>query len=224
MRLLLVEDDADLAAGLRRMLTENGFAVDSTASAGAAMAALDVADYDLVILDLFLPDAEGTRVLSWLRDRRRPTPVLIVSAASETHRRVQALDAGADDFLVKPFALDELRARIRAILRRPTGITPRHLVIGNVTLDTNAMAVRVADNPIELSRRDLTVLRTLMSAPGRRLRRREMLEAIYSLDDEVTGNAIEAAVSRLRRRLAACGASVMINTVRGFGYTLTENA
>ncbi len=224
MRLLLVEDDTGLAATMKRHFSDGGFAVDVASTAETAMAALEVAAWDLVVLDMSLPDAHGSTVLRWLRRHNRTTPVLVATATSEPDARVRTLDDGADDYMVKPFAMDEMQARVRALLRRPHQALPACLRVGNVELDMTAFTVRIRDVPVDVSRRELTVLAALMRAPGRLLTRRHIEESIYPLDHDVTPNAVEAGVSRLRRRLAAHDATIVINTVRGLGYRLTERA
>ena len=220
MRLLIVEDNERLATLVSRLLSEQAFAVDTVASVDAALAALAVATYDLVLLDLALPDGEGADVLRAIRDRGHGTPVLVATARGEVEQRVRMLDLGADDYLVKPFSFDELLARVRALLRRPRQIADPMLSAGNIRLDTAALTLWVNDQPVETPRRELGVLAALMRSQGRLLPRQKLTDSVYSFDNEVTPNAIEAAVSRLRRRLEAHGANVTVTAMRGLGYIL----
>ena len=176
MRLLIVEDNERLATLVARLLSEQAFAVDTVASVDAALAALDVASYDLVLLDLALPDGEGADVLRTIRGRGHGTPVLVATARGEVEQRVRMLDLGADDYLVKPFSFDELLARVRALLRRPRQITDPVLIAGNVTLDTAAMTLSVDGQPVEAPRRELGVLAALMRSQGRLLPRQKLAE------------------------------------------------
>lgn len=222
MRLLVVEDNEKLAALMKKLLSESGFAVDSVETADEAITALGVADYDLIVLDLSLPDKDGTVILKSLRQKGHGTPVLVATARADVTQRVQVLNLGADDYIVKPFSLDELLARVRALLRRPKQIAGSVLTLGNVVLDTAAMTLMVEGNPVELPRREFSVLATLMGANGKLVPRQKLEQTVYSFDNEVTPNAIEAAVSRLRKRLDAHGAGVDIAAMRGLGYILRE--
>ena len=222
MRLLLVEDNATFAALLARLLTENGYAVDVAATREEAEAALASAEYALVLLDLTLPDGDGRDLLRAFRRAGKGTPVLVATARGHLAERVHTLDAGADDYLVKPFAPEELLARARALLRRPQEIRPHVLSLGNLSLDTAALSLAVGGAPVEVPRRELAVLTELLLSRGKLLRRERLEEAIYPFDAEVTPNAIEAAISRLRRRLEAAGATVSITAMRGLDYLLTE--
>jgi DNA-binding response OmpR family regulator len=220
MRLLVIEDNEKLASLIKKLLTDSGFAVDAVESAETAVVAMKLADYDLIVLDLSLPDQDGSDFLFALRRESRDIPVLIATARSDVAERVRTLNLGADDYLVKPFSPEELVARIRALLRRPKKISDPILVLGNVTLDTSAMMLQIGGKQIELPRRELNVLATLLGAQGRLLPKRKLEDAIYSFDSEVTPNAIEAAISRVRKRLETHGASVEIVAMRGLGYIL----
>jgi DNA-binding response OmpR family regulator len=222
MRLLVVEDNAKLAALLTKLLGDRAYAVDNVASIEEARAALGTAKYDLILLDLALPDGDGREILRALRGSGRGVPVLVATARADVTQRVKALDEGADDYLVKPFSLDELLARVRALLRRPPQTMKTILASGNVTLDTASLALAVGGQAIEAPRRELSVLTVLLRNEGRLVTRGKLEEAIYSFDDEVTPNAMEAAVSRLRRRLEAHGASVTVTAMRGLGYVLAD--
>lgn len=222
MRLLVVEDNEKLSALMKKLLSESGFAVDAVATADAAMSALDVTAYDLIVLDLSLPDKDGIEILRALRRKGQATPVLIATARGEVTQRVQLLNLGADDYIVKPFSLDELLARVRALLRRPKEIASSVVKLGNLTVDASEMVARVKKQPIDLSRQEFAVLATLLAAKGKLTPKQRLEDAIYSFESEVTPNAIEAAVSRLRKRLDAQGATVEIVAMRGLGYILRE--
>ncbi|MDE2005881.1 MAG: response regulator transcription factor [Rhodospirillales bacterium] len=225
MRLLLIEDNDRLSGLLSRLLADSGYAVDTAATAEAAQAALDLVAYDLILLDLALPDGDGTDILAALRRRGGEALVLVATARADLVDRVATLNAGADDYLVKPFSPEELLARVRALLRRRSALTANVLSLGNLTYDTLALELTVAGQRIEITRREQGVLAALLHAQGRVLRREALERAIYSFDEsDITPNAIEVAVSRLRRRLVAAGASVSLTAMRGVGYLLAEQA
>src|SRR5271166_3141401 len=208
VRLLIVEDNVRLAAVIAKLLTEHAFAVDSVGTVDEALAALKAASYDLILLDLSLPDGEGADVLRRMRRTGQGTPVLVMTARADVVHRVRTLDEGADDYVVKPVSLDELLARVRALLRRPRQIADNVLSAANVMLDTTALTLSVDGALIDIPRRELGVLIALMSNQGRLLAKQKLVDAVYSFDQEVTPNAVEAVVSRLRRRLEAHGAGV----------------
>jgi DNA-binding response OmpR family regulator len=222
MRLLVVEDNERLAELMARLLSENRFTADVVSTVEEARAADQLVDYDLILLDLSLPDGDGRDVLRSLRRAGYPSRILVITARAEVVERVATLNDGADDYLVKPFSLDELLARIRALLRRPSEPAQTVLTAGKLSLDTQSQTLRVAGEVAPLTRRELGVLASLLGHRGQLVSRRKLEEAIYSFDEEVTPNAIEAAVSRLRRRLDALGAAVDITSMRGLGYILTE--
>ncbi len=222
MKLLVIEDNPRLAAVMTKLLADNGMTVDSVATVEDARAALSLGPYDLVLLDLALPDGYGGDLLKSLRAAGKPTPVLVATARGDVSDRVQLLNAGADDYLVKPFSLDELLARIRALLRRPRQTAPNLLQAGNIALDTVSQTLTVDGRPIELPRLELRVLGALLAQRGKLLARERLEQAVYSMEAEVTPNAIEAAISRLRRRLESNGATVTITAMRGLGYILAE--
>jgi DNA-binding response OmpR family regulator len=221
VRLLLIEDNDRLAGLLGRLLLEAGFAVDTAATVADADAALAVMEYELILLDLGLPDGDGADILARLRRAGGQALVLVATARADLVDRVQTLNAGADDYLVKPFSPDELLARVRALLRRRGAAAAEVLSFANLEFDTRALRLTVGGAPVELPRREQSVLTALLRQPGKVLRREALERAIYSFDDaDVTPNAIEAAVSRLRRRLEAAGAEATITAMRGVGYLL----
>jgi DNA-binding response OmpR family regulator len=222
MRLLLVEDNERFAALLKRGLSAAGFVVDVLVTAGDATATLRTRRFEIVVLDLGLPDVDGLEVLTEMRRRGDATPVLILTARGSLKDRVTGLQSGADDYLVKPFALEELIARLQALLRRPGNLLGVALKLGNVTLDTVARQIFVGDQPIFFSSREIAVLEHLLRRSGRVVAKALLEENLYGLSQEVGSNAVEVYVHRLRRHLAEVGASVQIHTLRGVGYLIAE--
>ncbi len=220
MRLLLVEDDAMLGDAMACGLRVDGFALDRAVDAGTAGTALRTQAYDLVLLDLGLPGGDGLALLRALRARGDATPVLIVTARDALASRVAGLDAGADDYLVKPFELEELAARIRAVLRRHAGRGAPRLQAGSVTLDPATHEVTVRGEPVALSAREFTLLRALMDRPGAVLSRAQLEEKLYGWNEGVGSNAVEVHLHALRRKL---GTGVVRN-VRGVGWAMADAA
>jgi DNA-binding response OmpR family regulator len=223
MRLLVIEDEDRLSGILKSKLGEAGFAVDIAGSAADAEAALELINYDVAILDLGLPDGDGLAVLAAARRRGKTLPILILTARDAVEDRVSGLNAGADDYLTKPFALTELIARIKALLRRPGGVLGITLDAGNVRLDTVGRDLTVAETPVNLSRRELAILEQMMRRFGRIVPKAVLEEKLYGIDEEPDSNPIPVHVHHLRRQLQAANASLAIHTVRGVGYILTEN-
>ncbi len=224
MRLLLVEDDQHLAPVVARGLNRAGFTVDAVDRAGDAREALLNVHYDAVILDLGLPDEDGLIVLKELRGREDPIPVLILTARDSVSDRVIGLDSGADDYLLKPFAMDELVARLKATLRRAPNRPCGWISTGNVGFETIEHTVEIDGKPVALSRRELSLLEQLMGRSGRVVVKELLEERIYEFDSEPASNSLEVLVHRLRRKLEANNATVTIHTVRGVGYLLSEDA
>jgi DNA-binding response OmpR family regulator len=222
MRVLIVEDEPRIAEILAAALRRAGFAADSVALCADAGAALAANPYDVTILDLGLPDGDGLNLLQDLRARENPIPVLILTARDAVEDRVDGLDAGADDYLVKPFAVSEVIARIKALLRRPGGALGTILKAGNVMFDTIGRDVRVRDVVLALPRRECAILEHLMRRLGRVVPKSVLEERLYGIEDELESNAIPVHVHHLRRKLVEAGASAEIHTVRGVGYLLTE--
>jgi DNA-binding response OmpR family regulator len=220
MRLLLVEDNPRLAGLIRDGLHGQGFAVDWCGTVAGAETALQINDYDLMLLDLGLPDGDGLDLLRSVRRGKNTTPILVLTARGGLDDRVSGLDAGADDYLVKPFQIPELAARCRALLRRPGSALGTILVCGNVALDTAERAVSVAARPVEAPPREVDLLEHLLRRSGHVVAKPALENSLYAMDAEVTPNALEAVVSRLRKRLAAASADVTIRTVHGVGYAL----
>lgn len=214
MRLLLVEDDPLLGDGIRVGLSLAGFVVDWVKDGQAAKLALQAEVYALVVLDLGLPRLSGTELLKWLRGTGNDVPVLILTARDTIADRVSGLDAGADDYLVKPFDLDELAARIRALLRRAGGRTTPLIVHGALQVDPASHLVTQAGIPVELSSREFAVLLDLLENAGRARSREQLEQSLYGWGDEVESNAVEVHIHHLRRKLGA----ELIRTLRGVGY------
>ena len=224
MRLLVIEDEDRLSGILRSKFGEIGFAVDLAASAADASAALELMNYDAAVLDLGLPDGDGIAVLTTARAKRMALPILILTARDAVEDRVAGLNAGADDYLTKPFAMAELVARIKALLRRPGGVLGMTLEAGNARLDTIGRELSIGGNPVRLSRRELAILEQLMRRFGRIVPKAVLEEKLYGIDEEPDSNPIPVHVHHLRRQLEAAGASLAIHTVRGVGYILTDTA
>jgi two-component system response regulator QseB len=221
LRILLLEDHPTLRQMIADHLAQRGFAVDAVERGEEALAAVAAAPYDALILDLTLPDLDGMEVLAALQERTPGgLPTLVVTARDALEDRVRGLDAGADDYIVKPFALTELEARLRAVLRRSGGRSGPVRACGRLVLDVAARAVSVEGVPLELSRREAALLEELLRAAGRVVVKDTLEERLYGFDEPVTSNALEAAVSRLRRRLGEAAAGVRIETKRGIGYRL----
>jgi two-component system OmpR family response regulator len=224
MRLLIVEDDASLASGLRRMLEAEGHAVDVTARGEDAVFAASQERFDLVILDIGLPRMDGFEVLRRLRAAAPagggPTPVLVLTARDAVEDRVRGLDLGADDYMVKPFALPELTARVRALLRRSQAHAGPRIVHGPLALDTVARRAFLRGEPLELAAREWAVLEVLLAKVEKIVSKEAIIQAVAGWGDELSPNAIEVYVSRLRSKLEPAG--IRIRTVRGFGYMLEE--
>ena len=222
MRVLLVEDNRRLAGFVVEGLRGGGFTVDAFETGEDAKAALATVRYDAVVLDLGLPDIDGMKLLAEIRRGRNSIPVLVLTARDGIGDRVAGLNAGADDYVLKPFAMEELVARLRALLRRPSEALDATLAVGNVELDTVAREFRVDQRCVPLSRRELGLLEQLMRRQGRVVSRGSIDERVYGMDDEVSSNSIEVIVSRLRKSLRLAKARVQILTFRGIGYMLCE--
>ncbi|MBI2783453.1 MAG: response regulator [Porticoccaceae bacterium] len=216
MRLLLVEDDTSLAAGLSLALRNKGFAVNHVARGDHALLAVQTDPPDLIILDLGLPDMDGLDVLRQLRNTNRTIPVLILTARDTTSEKVAGLDLGADDYLAKPFDIDELDARLRAMSRRLGSATGSILTAGDLSLNLATRELTKGDQPVDLSRREYALLRALLENRGKVLTRESLEGKLYAWGEEVASNALEVHIHHLRRKL---GADV-IKTVRGIGYSL----
>lgn len=218
MRILLVEDDLQLGDGLTVGLRQSGFAVDWVRDGEVADLALKTENFDLLVLDLGLPKLGGMEVLKRLRGRSQLLPVLVLTARDATGDKVSGLDAGADDYLVKPIDLDELAARIRALTRRTAGRAAPLLTHGDLAVDPAAHSVTLAGQPVELSSREFSLLQMLLENTGRVLSRSQLEQSIYGWHDEPESNALEVHIHHLRKKLG----SSLIRTLRGVGYTIAK--
>ncbi len=214
MRLLLVEDDAMIGASVQRGLKQDGYTVDWVRDGVSAETALISDVYAMLLLDLGLPRKSGLELLAGLRRRGGTLPVLVITARDSVADRIKGLDAGADDYLVKPFDLDELSARVRALARRQTGRATPVIEVGPLTLDPATRAVTLDGAPVALSRREFSLLHALMKQPGVPLSRAQIEESLYGWEEEIESNAIEVYIHSLRRKLGA----ERIRNVRGVGY------
>ena len=219
MRVLLVEDDALLGDGVRAGLTQHGYTVDWVRDGVAAELALRDEDFDLAVLDLGLPRQDGLAVLRKLRAAGKDTPVLILTARDTVADRVAGLDAGADDYLIKPFDLDELSARLRALTRRRAGRTSSVIRYQDLELDPAARSLTQSGQAVILTARELAIFEALMNNIGRALSKERLEEALYGWDEGVESNAIEVHIHHLRKKLG----KDRIKTVRGIGYLLPKN-
>lgn len=219
MRILLVEDDELLGEGTRKGLTQDGYTVDWVKDGMLADQALKTESFDLVILDLGLPKIPGMTVLQNLRTRGNTTPVLILTARESVEDKMMGLDSGADDYLLKPFDLGELLARLRALKRRFAGRAVSELKLHDISLDPASHIVTYKDKPINLSRREFALLHVLLENAGRVLSREHLTQSLYGWGEEVDSNALEVHVHNLRKRFG----QEFIRTVRGIGYTIEKS-
>ncbi|QIL90210.1 response regulator [Microbulbifer sp. SH-1] len=216
MRILLIEDDQSLAEGITTALRHAGYAVDHTSSGSKGVSLAVAAQPDLLVLDLGLPDMDGLAVLKTLRGKQIKTPVLILTARDDLPSKVQGLDAGADDYLTKPFAVDELLARLRALERRGASGGSAELVIGDVVINLATHTVSHAGEPVRLSRREFSLLRALAERPGHILSREQLEDKLYSWGESVASNTVDVHIHNLRKKIS----SDFIQTIRGVGYKL----
>jgi DNA-binding response OmpR family regulator len=222
MRLLIVEDNVELSRLVASGLTAAGFESDIVGSAAEARDAVRNVNYAAMILDLGLPDGDGLLVLRELRRRMDPLPVLVLTARDGLQDRVNGLRSGADDYLAKPFALEELVARLEAVLRRPGQLLGRSLSLANLVYDTESRQIFIGGQPRIISAREASVLEILLRRQGRVVPKKNVEDHIFGLEGDVASNAVEVYVSRLRKQLAEYGAKVVIHTIRGVGYLMAE--
>jgi len=218
LRILVVEDNRTLAAGLVAVLRDDGFAVDLVHDGPSALAALTAEAFDLVVLDLSLPEMDGLEVLREIRAAGVQTGVLILTARGALDERVRGLDLGADDYMTKPFEIAELEARVRVLLRRRSGQRGTSIVFERLNLDTVSRSVSVDGQMLDFPARELGLLEALLRRQGKVVSKQTILESLASFEDDLSENAIEQYISRLRRRLAPHG--IIIRTARGLGYYL----
>jgi DNA-binding response OmpR family regulator len=218
MRILLVEDELDMAAALTAALGRQDIVVDHAHNLEIAAEAARIGVHDAVLLDRKLPDGDGLSIIPVIRRVQPGLPIIVLSALGSLDQRVDGLDHGADDYLAKPFSTDELLARLRAVLRRPAQIGDSVVTVGNLKFNLSDRSVTVRGEPLDLPRRETLVLELLVRRNGRTVARGALEEAVYGFDDEIASNALDAHISRLRKKLA--GASVEIHPIRGVGYLL----
>jgi DNA-binding response OmpR family regulator len=223
MRLLIVEDNEELAELLAKGLRTTGYEADILSSIEEARSVLETTFYAALILDLGLPDGDGLELLREVRHRNNPIPVLVLTARGGLHDRVHGLRSGADDYLVKPFALEELIARLEAQLRRPGQLLGSSLRIANLEFNTQSRQASIDEQPQVLSARETAVLELLMRSKGRVVSKKQVEDHIYGHSGDVGSNAIEVYVHRLRKQLSDRGAKVQVHTIRGVGYLIAED-
>ncbi|MFY0679000.1 MAG: response regulator transcription factor [Thalassovita sp.] len=220
MRFLLIEDNQKLAGAVVERLQLDGHAVDHADTLEAANTCIAVADYDLILLDIMLPDGDGRDFLETHRQAAKRTPVIVITARSAVSDRVGLLDLGADDYITKPFDFSELEARCRAVLRRQGGVADNRKTFADTVLDSTAGELVWGPNTIALRNRELRLLEVFFNAPGQVFSKSHLMDRLFSFSDEASENAIEVYVARLRKRLEGSGAR--IETVRGLGYRMIE--
>lgn len=218
MRFLLVEDNMQLAGAVVDRLGLDGHVVDHAADLETAWDYAATTGYDMILLDIMLPDGDGRSFLARHREQQLQTPIIVLTARSEVSDRVGILDLGADDYMVKPIDFSELEARCRAVLRRRRGAARNVLTLGDVSFDSRAGTILIDDRTVQLRTRELRLFEVLANAPGQIFSKSTLVDRLFSYDEEVTENAIEVYIGRLRRRLE--GSSLQITTVRGLGYRL----
>jgi DNA-binding response OmpR family regulator len=224
VQILLVEDEPKMAGLIERVLVAEHHSVDHAADGMAALGFATAGPYDVIVLDRMLPDLDGLEVLRLLRSRGVKSPVLMLTAMGSVEHRVDGLDAGADDYLAKPFSFAELLARVRALGRRPAPLGDQRLVAGDVELDDLRHVARVGDRFVDLSAREFALLGYLMRHPGQVLTRQQILDAVWGAAPDVYSNVVDLYVHYLRRKLAELGRERLLRTVRGVGYTLRVGA
>lgn len=220
MRVLLIEDNRSFLELMRSHLMKRGFTVDTAETLADGLMLVGTGGYDIILLDLTLPDGDGAAIIERLRLDRSPVPVLVLSGRGEIVDRVDLLDSGADDYIVKPFDLDELVARIRAVARRGTSIKEERLAFADLIFDQRRREAIVNGRHVALRPREASLLEVLLRRAGEPIHRELLLSSLYSLNEEIGSNSLDVHVHHLRRRLAAAGAQVNIATVRGLGYAL----
>jgi DNA-binding response OmpR family regulator len=220
MRILVVEDESKMADLIRRVLVAERHVVDVAGDGVTAIALADGADYDVVVLDRMLPDIDGLSILRLWRSKGDRTPVLLLTALGSVEERISGLDAGADDYLPKPFAFGELVARVRALGRRPAVAAEPRLVAGDLELDELRHAAQVGNRAVDLSAREFALLGYLIRHAGQVVTRHQILDAVWGSEPDVYSNVVDLYIHYLRRKLAELGRADRLRTVRGVGYTL----
>jgi two-component system, OmpR family, response regulator QseB len=222
MRLLLIEDERELATALSAALSKHGIVTDHTMHLADAHELVLQNDYDAILLDRRLPDGEGLTFIPVLRRAGNDTPIIVLTARNEPMERVAGLDFGADDYLGKPFLVEELMARVRALLRRPSGVVDQDINVGRLLVDPLNLTVKIETDTLDIPRRELLVLQALAKRKGRTVLRATLERAVYNYEEEIQSNALDAHISRLRKRLLDVEAGATIHNIRGVGYLLKE--
>jgi DNA-binding response OmpR family regulator len=222
MRVLVVEDEKKTASFVRKALQAEGYAVDELHEGSSALTAVTMTPFDVVVLDIMLPGRDGLSVVRQMREKKIATPVLLLSARGAVNEKVEGLNAGADDYLPKPFALDELVARVRALGRRSNEVRPTVLRVGNLTLDTLARQAKREGKVIELARREYLLLEFLMRSAGRICGRMAIVEKVWDYDFDPGTNLVDVYIKRLREKIDSGFEPKLLQTVRGVGYVLKE--
>lgn len=218
MKFLLVEDNLELANAVCARMAMDGHIVDHAGKIGDAIAFSETGDYDLILLDIMLPDGDGRSFLKQHREQKQDTPVIVLTARSQVSDRISMLDLGADDYVTKPFDHEELQARCRAVLRRQAGKAQTVLQLGDVSFDPVAGLLTVAGSARNLRNRELRLLELLINAPGQIFPKHKLVDRLFSYDEDVSENAVEVYIARLRKHLE--GSALKISTHRGLGYRL----
>jgi two-component system, OmpR family, response regulator len=222
MRILVVEDQRELARQIVKCVGQAGFAVDSVGTIFDAMAFVELQAYSVALLDRRLPDGDGLSLVPWLRAKQPGSRILMLTALDALDDRIKCLDAGADDYLIKPFSLDEMMARVRATIRRTSEVRTPLITVGALSFDLDSQTALVNGQPIQLHRRERALLEALVRRRERVVRRHALISEIYGAEDEIQPQALTILVSRLRVRLDEQGAGVEIHTTRGVGYMIAE--
>lgn len=221
MRILLVEDNERLSEAIKESLYKAGFEVDVVAEGEEALSVVRHQPYDALILDLGLPDIDGMKVLESLRDQKNTVPVLVLTARDALSDKISGLNSGADDYMVKPFEVDELIARLKALLRRPSQAIGTAIKLNNLSFDTVNRCVQIEDKIIDLSRRELDLLEQLIHAAEKVVTKKSIEQRIYSYGETGSANSVEVLVHRLRKKLDDHAADIEIHTLKGIGYMMT---
>lgn len=224
MRLLLIEDEKAMADALTATLGRQGIVIDHTMWLGDAMELTRQHVYDAILLDRRLPDGEGLAFIPQLRHAGIDTPIILLTALNEPEDRIAGLDGGADDYLGKPFLVGELLARVRAVLRRPANLAPAEITAGRIVIDPLHLSVTINSATFDLPRRELAILVALAKRKGKSVLRSTLEAAVYNYEEEIQSNALDAHISRLRKRLFDASAGVGVHNIRGIGYLLKEEA
>jgi DNA-binding response OmpR family regulator len=220
MRVLITEDNQQLAEFIQQAIMQDGHAADIALDAASMFYQLSIMQYDGIVLDLGLPDKDGLDVIKHLRAKGIPIPILILTARGGIDDRIKGLDLGADDYLNKPFSIDELKARLRALMRRPVDYSGNDLTRGNVTIETKSRRVTVDTQNLTMGKTEVAILEYMLKHATLTVSKESLFDAIYSMGFEVTDNAIQVAMHRIRKKLDQAGATTQINTIRGIGYIL----